>query len=94
MDNKLSDLAVAWRELCQKASNLSVEVNGQNQAIPYLQGLGYDTSEANDAERFIAYFNTLAQIYYGQLQQGGQGGTGATTFDFHNATSVLWGGRV
>jgi hypothetical protein len=94
MDNKLSDLAVAWRDLCQKASNLSVEVNGQNTGMTYLQGLGYDLAEATDATRFIAYFNTMAQIYYGQLQQGGQGGTGATTFDFHNATSVLWAGRI
>src|ERR1700744_1246705 len=94
IDNKLSDMAVAWRDLCQKAVNLSTEINGQGNGLAALQALGYDLADANDAQRFIAYFNTLAGCYYGTVQQGGSGGTGAAEFDFHNATSVLWAGRI
>lgn len=94
VDNKLSDIAVAWRELCQKAANLSTEINGQNTGLATLQALGYNLQDANDAQRFIAYFNTMAGVYFGTVRQGGDGSAGsATTFDFHNATSVLWAGR-
>jgi len=39
------------------------------------------------------YMNTIAGCYYGTVQQGGSGGTGATEFNFNNALSVLWGGQ-
>lgn len=39
----------------------------------------------------IGYLSTLAGIFYGTVQQGGTGGTGATTFDFDDALRIAAG---
>jgi hypothetical protein len=104
IDQTLTDLAVAFRNLCQRSVNLSTEVNGQGDGLTVLVSLGYsDTpnpgnpggqSDAAWALQALAYLNTVAGVYYGTVQQGGQNGTGAATFDFHNALSLLWAGNT
>ena len=51
-------------------------------------------SDAALAAQYLGYMSTLGGIYYGVVQQGGTGGTGATTFNFDNALSPLWAGRL
>lgn len=54
---------------------------------------GVTSDQAAEIQTMVGYMNTLAQIYLGQVQQGGSGGSGATMFDFNDALSSLWGGQ-
>jgi hypothetical protein len=42
----------------------------------------------------IAYLNTVALVYFGALQQGGSGGTGASLFNFNQQLAMFWAGQV
>lgn len=103
VDGILSNISVGVRDLMETAVNLSTWVNGGGNGIAYLAQLGYSTapsstnpggvSDAQLASNYISYFNTLAGVYYGTVQQGGNGGTNASTFNFNNALAPLWAGR-
>lgn len=103
IDGILTNLAVGIRDLLLAATNLSTEINSQGNGVAYLGQLGYNTapsatnpggiSDAQLAANYIGYFSTLSGVYNGSVQQGGSGGTGATTFNFNNALSQLWNGR-
>jgi hypothetical protein len=104
INNQITGLALQMRDLMQQASNLSTQINGTGQGLAYLKAVGFDGTNANpqnpsnmtDAQwalQVIAYFNTLAGCYFGTVQQGGNGGTGATQFNFHNALASLWNGQ-
>jgi hypothetical protein len=53
---------------------------------------GVTTDQAAEIQTMVGYMNTLGQVYLGQVQQGGSGGSGATLFNFNDALSALWGG--
>lgn len=103
VDGQLTSIAIQMRNLMQAASNLSTWINGQGNGLAFLEELGYPStanpdnpggvSDAQFALNMIAYFNTLAGIYYGTVQQGGTGGTGASTFNFNQELSQIWGGQ-
>ena|ERR1700749_4115521 len=103
INNQLTGIALQMRELMQAASNLSTQVNGTGQGLAYLEAMGFssaansdnpgDMSDAAWALQVIAYFNTVAGCYFGTVQQGGSGGTGASDFNFHNALASLWNGQ-
>lgn len=103
INNQLTGIALQLRELMQAASNLSTQVNGTGQGLAYLEGIGFSSaanpnnpssmSDAAWALQVIAYFNTVAGCYFGTVQQGGSGGTGAADFNFHNALASLWNGQ-
>lgn len=103
IDSALTNLAVGIREIMRSATDLSTQVNSQGNGTAYLGSIGYSTvpsasnpggqSDAAYAVQLIAYMNTIAGVYYGTVQQGGTGGTGATTFNFNNALSAVWAGR-
>lgn len=100
IDAKLTQLAVQMRNVMTAVSYLNTQVNGQGSGLAVLEGAGYSNdanpdnpasmSDAAYALQKIAYLNTVAGCYYGTVQQGGDGGTGAATFDFDNALSTLW----
>lgn len=101
IDNQLTSLALGFRDLMQRAVNLSTQVNGTGQGLAVLEGYGYSSapnptnpgsqSDAAWALQIIAYFNTVAGCYYGTVRQGGDGSAGsATTFNFNNALAGLW----
>lgn len=100
MDQTLSSIATQYRNLCQTMRDLSTQVNGQAAGLAYLEGLGYTNtanplnpggiSDAQYALNVVNYLSTLAGVYYGTVQQGGTGGTGAIDFNFDNAFSPLW----
>jgi hypothetical protein len=103
IDNQLTAMSLQLRNLMQAAVNLSTQVNGTGQGLAVLEGYGYssaanagnpgDISDASYALQMIAYLNTVAEVYFGNVQQGGSGGTGAVTFNFNNALAELWNGQ-
>jgi len=106
IDASLTDLAVSFRNLAERAARLSTQVNGQGNGSAFLVRAGYDNvannpenpgsqTDAAWALQEIAYLNTLVGVYHGAVRQGGDGSAGsATTFDFHNALSLLWSGQL
>lgn len=105
VDSSLTNLAVGVRELMEDVTNLStwVQQQGNSNLQQGLINLGYSTapstlnpggvSDAALASNLLGYMTTLSGIYFGTVQQGGTGGTNATTFNFNNALGYLWGGR-
>jgi len=88
------------RDIMQQAVNLSTQVNGSGQGLASLEAIGFssaanpdnpgDQSDAAWALEVIAYFNTVAGVYFGTVQAGGSGGTGAVQFDYNEALASLW----
>lgn len=103
IDQKITDLAVEIREWAYKVNNLNTEINGSNQGIQVLQSLGYQgaanpanpggVTDAQYAQTLIAYFMDIAGVYYGNVQYGGSGGSGAVKFNHDNALAPMWAGR-
>jgi len=104
IDSSLTDLAVSLRNIMTKVQRLNTMVNGQGQGLAFLEGIGYSNaanpdnpggiSDAAWALQAVNYLNTLAGCYFGTVQQGGTGGTGAINFDFDNAFALLWAGQL
>lgn len=100
VDSKLTSLAVQMRNVMTYVGYLNTQVNGQGNGLAVLEAAGYSAdanpdnpgsqSDAAYALQKLAYLNTVAGVYYGTVQQGGAGGTGAAEFDFDNALSTLW----
>lgn len=94
IDQSLTKLALALRQVCRQIQNLSTEVNYNNAGSANLQAWGYSPADAATALTLIGYMTTISGVYLGTVQQGGSGGTGAILFNFENALSQLWGGTV
>ena len=104
MDNIITALAVQLRSVMRQISDLNLAVNGAGTGLAYLQSIGYSNtanpanpgsaSDAALALSVIAYLNTVAGCYFGTVQQGGTGGTGASTFNFNQQLASVWGGQV
>lgn len=104
MNNIITSLAVGLRDVMQDILQLDLSVNGGGAGLAYLQSIGYSNtsnpanpgavSDAALALSTIAYLNTVAGCYFGTVQQGGTGGTGASLFKFHQQLAAVWGGRV
>lgn len=83
IDIQLTSLSIALRNLMQQIANLSLYVNGQDNGLTLLEGIGYDATDAQTALNMISYLNTIAQIYLGTATQ-------ATEFNFDQELSQLW----
>lgn len=105
VDQKLTNLSVGIRELMFGVNELStwVVAQGNGSQTQGLINLGYSTvpsasnpsglSDAATASLMLGYLTTLSGVYSGTVQQGGTGGTNATTFNFNNALGFLWAGQ-
>lgn len=101
LDNQLTSLATQLRDVMDQIRKLQAPVLAGGQA--FLVNNGYTTtanpenpgsqSDAQFAQNLWGYLNTLQGIYYGLVQQGGTGGTGASDFNFDSALSAVWGGQ-
>lgn len=91
INNLLSSLSVQLRNVCDqiRIQNTYITQMGTNG----LETLGYTQTDAQNIMTLMAYLNNISGVYYGTIQQGGSGGTGAIDFDFDNALSILWGGN-
>jgi hypothetical protein len=96
VDNALTNISVQMRNMMGSITNLNTWINGQGNGLAALEELGYSSaanpdnpggvSDAQFALNMIAYLNTIAGVYNGTATQ-------ATTFNFNNELSQLWGGQ-
>jgi hypothetical protein len=91
MNARLGQVAVQMRIVMEAASDLFKVANGLGTGG--LQSAGMDSPTASDFVLKAGYLNTLAGVYYGTVQQGGSGGTGASQFNFDNGLSSAWGAQ-
>lgn len=91
LNQSLTTFAVALRNLLQDVGNFTLQV--QNMGTAGLEAVGFSPADAAAFLSACGYLSTIAGVYHGTVQQGGTGGTGATTFDFNNQLSALWAGQ-
>lgn len=91
LNAQLSALALQTRNLMQALKNYTQWFN--QLGLTNVETLfTLDAADAQSVTLLVNYLTALQEIYYGQLQQGGTGGSGAVTFNFDNALAILWGG--
>jgi hypothetical protein len=96
VNNTLSALAVQLRELMSQIHDQWAYLNKIGATgLENLGGAGNGFSSADAATvlQMINYMSTVAGCYYGTVQQGGSGGTGAIDFNFEDALTPLWAGQ-
>jgi len=91
LNARLGQAAIAVRNAMQQASALFEYQN--NLGTAGLEAAGFSAQDAASYQQMAGYLSTLAGVYNGTVQQGGSGGTGASTFNFDNALSATWGGQ-
>ena len=97
VDNTITALAIAMRNIMQQVANLNLAVNGQGAGLAYLQSIGYSgtanpanpggVSDAALALSMISYLNTMAGVYFGTAAQ-------TPAYNFNQQLSEIWAGRV
>ena len=93
INQSLQSYAVAVRAIMEQIKDFNTWVNGQDQGLAFIEAAGFDAADAQTVLNLIGYLNTLSGVYYGTVQAGGTGGTGAIEFDYDNALSIVWGGQ-
>lgn len=99
INQSLTSLSTELRDVCQKIENLQQFVNGPSGlGLTGLQNIGgpaagFSAADAQLVLSMAGYMNTIAGVFYGTVQQGGSGGTGATMFNFSNALAPLSAGQ-
>lgn len=87
----LGQVALNLRAVMERVNDLAKYATAAGTAG--LEAAGLDASDAAAYLQATGYLSTLAGVYYGTVQQGGSGGTGAADFNFDAALSVLWGAQ-
>jgi hypothetical protein len=97
IDNTITALAIAMRNIMQQVVNLNLAVNGQGAGLAWLQSIGYSNasnpanpggvSDAALALSMIGYLNTMASVYFGTAAQ-------TPAYNFNQQLSEIWAGRV
>ena len=87
IDNIITALAVALRDVMQHIANLNLAVNGQGAGLAYLESLGYSPADAATALSVISYLNTVAGVYFGTATQ-------TPAYNFNQQLSEVWAGQV
>lgn len=89
LNNLLTQYAVALRDACNDIAELNTQINGQATGLAILEALQFTPTDAQTFLNMLAYMQNVAGVYYGTVQQGGTGGTGAILFNFHQALSQI-----
>lgn len=89
LNNYAAQVALTLRNVMVQIQALQQDVTGMGTAG--LEALGFTSADASSFVTACSYMNTVAGVYYGTVQQGGSGGTGASDFDFNNALTSLTG---
>lgn len=84
LNGSLTGVALRLRDVCRDIANLNQQIG--NLGTSGLIALGTDSPTATDMVNSAAQMNTVAAVYFGTATQ-------ATTFDFNDACSSLWGGQ-
>jgi hypothetical protein len=91
LNARLGQAAVQMRNAMEASADLFKIANGLG--VNGLEAAGLSPADAADYEAKAGYLSTLTGVYYGTVQQGGSGGTGASVFNFDNALSTAWGAQ-
>lgn len=97
INNIITSLAVAMRDVMENVHHLDLSVNGQGKGLEYLMSTGFSgspnpanpggVSDADLALSTISYLNTVAQVYFGAAAQ-------ADPYNFNQQLSSVWAGQV
>lgn len=88
----VGSLALGLREQMQKIQEFAEWFN-KLQLTDVETLFGLSAADATQLQTDISYMANVAGCYYGTIQQGGSGGTGAILFNFDSALAGLWGGQ-
>src|ERR1700728_2501678 len=66
----ITNLSVAMRDVLTDVSNLSLNVNGQGGGLAYLESIGFTAGDAATALAAISYTNTIAGVDFGTATPG------------------------
>lgn len=86
VNQELSDIAVAMRNVLQRASNMSRWINGQGGGQASLVAMGFSSQDAAAVLTNLSYLNTVSALYFGDAAQ-------PAPFNFNNQLSQLWAGQ-
>lgn len=96
MNQSLTNLSTALRDLMSVVNNLVTEVTNGGDGLAYLESIGFGStaddanpgniSDAQYALNMINYLGTVSGVYFGTATQGSE-------FDFNSELSVLWAGQ-
>jgi hypothetical protein len=89
INNQAAQLAIQLRSVM--ASIVVFQNWIAAQGATGLQNIGFSSTDAQAMLNQASYLNTVAGVYYGTVQQGGSGGSGASTFNFANELTALTG---
>lgn len=91
LNQRLGQLAVQMHNLMQQVTTLQQDTTALGTGG--LEAAGFSAGDASAFQADVSYMNTVAGCYFGTVQQGGSGGTGAIDFDFSNALAGARGGQ-
>jgi len=91
LDARLGNLAVQMQMIMQQVSSLAQDTTQLGDAG--LQASGFSPADSAAFQADVSYLNTVAGVYFGTVQQGGSGGTGASLFNFSNQLAGLRAGQ-
>jgi hypothetical protein len=91
INQQLSTYAVELRNIMQTIANFEMSVTALG--VAGLTGLGFGSADAQAVVTQVNYMSNVAGCYFGTVQQGGSGGTGAILFNFHSELCPLWAGQ-
>ena len=89
VNSSVGSVAVGMRAVMARARDLQTQVT--TLGTPGLEAIGFSAQDAASVVTAAGYMSTVAGCYYGTVQQGGSGGTGASDFNFDSALSAEWG---
>lgn len=92
LNARLGQIAVQIETALQAAVNLQEDVTNLGGSSGLQNTVGFAPADATAFATDASYLNTVAGCYFGTVQQGGTGGTGASLFNFSNALSGARGG--
>lgn len=90
LNGEVAAIARAWRDVALESTRLATWLSKQDDATV---AAAYNIAAGDVAQlrADVGYFATLAGVYNGTVQQGGTGGTGASTFNFGDALTPWTG---
>lgn len=99
VDAMITQLSVQLRQIMDQIKTQSTPIENLGtaglEALPAGSNSAaqYTSAEATQALAAFGYLSNVAGCYYGTVQQGGTGGTGAILFNFDNELSQYWAGQ-
>jgi hypothetical protein len=95
INTRLGQAAVALREAMLMAQRFQIRITdlGEDEDARKnaLVAMGFSPEDAAAVVLMGQYLDNVAGVYYGIVQQGGEGGSNAVLFNFDKGLSPAWG---